>query len=1704
MRRSVSITAFLCCWVQPAFGQAMPAPSAEQAMAIDADEHEPSIELDDVDWGEEGGSYEFGVRLSRSSSRSVTVDFETAPGGGVGAAGPAETNDYTHVEGTLTFDPGDIVRTITVAITDDSVHEGPEHVNIVLSNAQGAALDSDTGHFFIGDNDPVPGVSISDAVGPEASGELVFPVTLSGPVEGRVSMEYSTEDGSAAAGVDYTAATNETLTFDPLQTANSIRIALLDDDDEEQASKTFTVRLRQTPGPLAGVARREATGTILDDDGATTLSIADGSAFEAADTVSVTVTLGGQAGEPVTLDYATEDITATAGSDYVATSGPLSFAPGETRRTIAVSLMDDGIREPDETFAIRLSNVNGATLIADGRATVTIRDDDSPPEMTVHGSESPEGGHLEFVVSLSEPSAGTVSANYLTDVSFEQEEPPALRLADGGSDFDFKEGTLTFPPGEITKTIRVRTLVDAVTEPDEAVVLTLTNPVGATFERRSETAVCPWSACDLTACCDCGLIQDVATEGVALNVSDAVASEGDGSLAFEVTMVGTPNGVVTADYETVADSASADTDYSSTSGTLNFDAGSRSRTVRVDIVDDSLPEDDETLLLRLLNAPEVTLGPPGRGTIRDDDSPNRLSIGHASGLEDAGELSFTVTLSDPAATPVTVAYSTSDGSATAGSDYIVTTGVLTFEPDATAATVYVSIVDDDVEESVETFSVLLAEAVGAPIGTGGAVGTIFDDDGDGGATVALSIAGATATEGDGVLEFPVTLSVSAATSVTVSYATSEGSANASADYRAVEGTLTFTPGETEAAIRVDVLDDRIDEPDETFTIRLTGPVGAVLVAGEAVGTILDDDAPPALSIADADGPEDIGELDFVVTLDGSSAQPVTVAYASRDATAMAASDYRSASGMLTFPAGETTGTIRVAVLDDGVDEVDETFEVVLEGAVGGTLADAFAVGTIRDDDAMPVLSVDDATGSENAAELSFRVTLDTESSRRVTAGFATSDQTALSGIDYQGVTGTLTFEPGETLKQVSVPVLPDALDEADETFALVLSNPVHARVSTEPATGTILDDDEMPGLSVVGASGPETVGELTFAIDLDAPSGRRVSVDYATADRTARAGEDYEGASGTLVFEPSVRSATVRIVVLDDRLDEADETFAVVLSHPSHAVLLEHTAIGTITDDDEPPTVVEALPEVRLCVGGAPRELDLAAHFAGMGLRYRAESAHPAVAEAFQQGGMLRVSPVLEGETSVTVTVTNEVGAVAVTFGVTVVTDPAELAAVDRALGLMGSHLLGSVTAAVRGRFDDGQTSPRAGAQGVRPGGMLPSFTLAAGAPARERSWSVWGHGSGRRFSRGPDDRFDGSLSGFHLGVNIRRADWRAGVAVAVSESETDYRYERSAAACGGGGMGDGQVGMELVTVQPYAGRYLDRGGSLWVVVGTGQGEATIERCASMRGVADLRVGLAAAGGRHPILQRERWRLSLLEDIGTFSVDTDDRPGPLGGRSVTGSRARLGVEASWWAGESLRTFVRAMARGDWIAGDVHAGLEVGTGARYRSPASRLGLDVGAWMLPASSRSDRREFGADVALSLLPRPDGTGVRVSLRSRTGSGGRPPSNWLGMGERLGDDLQTATRGWSLEGTVGHGIAATRIGGTVIPFFEFDTLSRSAATGLRFQTARTAPFRLGIDIDHDIRFGYRMSVRLGSGPRSDRHLWYKAARRGTGLVAE
>lgn len=352
---------------------------------------------------------------------------------------------------------------------------------------------------------------------------------------------------------------------------------LRDDWTTADSAKVSLLAPIEATLPLAGVASRTATFT---------LALSRSSVY------------------PVTVNYATADGTARAGADYVATSGSVTFAPGETRKTIEVHVIGDAVPEAQESFYVRLSNPVQAT-IADGEGMGTILDDDAPapalPAVTIGDVSLAEGNsgtkNANFTIRLSAAATSPVTVGYAT----------ANQTATAGGDYTAASGSVTFAPGETAKTLAIVIQGDTTYESDETFAVNLTSATGATL--LDPQAI--------------GRITNDDSVPPTLGVTNASATEGaSGGIVFTIQLSQASQAIVTVGYSTTDGSAKAGSDYAAASGTLTFAPGTISRTITIQSIDDVMAEPSETFTLNLFGATNATIGTPqATATIVDNDQP---------------------------------------------------------------------------------------------------------------------------------------------------------------------------------------------------------------------------------------------------------------------------------------------------------------------------------------------------------------------------------------------------------------------------------------------------------------------------------------------------------------------------------------------------------------------------------------------------------------------------------------------------------------------------------------------------------------------------------------------------------------------------------------------------------------------------------------------------------------------------------------------------------------------------------------------------------------------------------------------------------------------------------------------------------------------------------------------------------------------------
>jgi hypothetical protein len=777
----------------------------------------------------------------------------------------------------------------------------------------------------------------------------------------------------------------------------------------------------------------------------------------------------------VSVDFATDDGTAIAPGDYASSSGTLDFAEGETTEPITVQVNRDNSLEPAETFFVDLSNPTAGAAIADGQGLGTIQNDDAPPVVTIDDVSAPEGNFagggptatpFRFTVALGQPAGqGGASVDFAT----------AGETATQGSDYTGRSGRLNFAEGEQQKEVAVSVLMDSTPEPDETFVVNLSNPTNAAILDGVGR----------------GTIRNDDSGPPEISIDDVSHEEGNsGTTPFTFTVsLSHPAqaGTVSVRYQTVDGSAREPSDYTGSGPValaLTFAAGETEKQVTIDVNGDVQEEPNETFSVQLSSPNGGTIADgQGTGRILNDDGPGPgieiLDVTQQEGTGGNGTFFFSVTHDGQApAGGIEFDYSTVDGTAKAGSDYVAESGHVSVPEGQFAPQIRVEVVSDSRFEPDEAFAIRLSNARGAPLADGDARATIQDDD------FGVSVGDVSKDEGDsGTKTFNFTVSLNRPANGTrrVDFDTADAKAKAPGDYGAKSGTVVFTQGQQTQQVPIQVKGDRTEEPEESFIVKLVNARGSLAIAdNRGTGTIRDDDAPPRISVSGPgrvpEGDSGTTEFPFEVSLSrpapaGGVQVDFEAAEMPRGVTAEKGSDFQPKSGRLTIAPGLQEKTVRVLVSGDTAFEPNERFQLELSDAARATIDDSTGIATIDNDDdpRPPDIHINDLStqeGDTGTHELTFIVSL----TRAAPAGGVTATYHAVTAggsltaedDDIVAEQGDIAFAQGETQKQVTIGIVGDTVREDDETFNVNLGN-VHGAgtlgAGASTGRGTIVNDD---------------------------------------------------------------------------------------------------------------------------------------------------------------------------------------------------------------------------------------------------------------------------------------------------------------------------------------------------------------------------------------------------------------------------------------------------------------------------------------------------------------------------------------------------------------------------------------------------------------------------------------------------------------------
>jgi hypothetical protein len=855
------------------------------------------------------------------------------------------------------------------------------------------------------------------------------------------------------------------------QASLTVNVAAVNDALQEGPE---TVKLQLSVGSYQVRSSGVAILTIADDD--TTLPVVSAAATDPyasetpGDNGSMVISRTGSTAAALNVAVAWSG-TATNGTDYASQPATVQIPAGQSSTTLTLTAINDPLAEGLEDATLTVSN--NAVYIRDTTAqsaTVTITDDDVPVVSVTASDASASEANRDpglLLVSRSGPTTGPLTVYYGVSGS-------ALH----GTDYIALTGQIVIPAGANRVPLVITPYDDDLGEGDpESVVFNLTTYNGVYQLGEAYSATVNIADND-----------DLPVISVRANTT---AAEPSTNGSFIIRGLGSATGNVTVNY-TLGGSATAGSDYTAPGGSVTLSAASANEAaVNIPVLDDSLAEGTETIVMTLTPGAGYRVFNDGSATLRleDEDSGDRVmvsswhdSVGEAS-TADTGKFYFSRrnTSGD-----LTVSYAIG-GTAVNGSDYSALSGSLVIPDGAGGADLVITPVNDTAVEGTETVTLTVLAGAGYGVDLPASATLYLADNETPPVIVGFQTATGTTSEAPGALgqyrDIAVTLSAASADAVTVDYTSGGGSAAGDdIDWTFVDaangntpvpgGTLVFPPGTTSRNVRIRIRNDGIAEGNETIILDLNHARHARITSTLEKHT---------LTVGDADNPEP--RVRFVVAAstrgEGDATEPLLMAVLDRpltttasvnystSGTATVGSDFTLAPGPLVFAPGETVKLLPFALLTDGVPELAETVAITLDTPSNSVLGTPATHTITIGDSSRPAVSIAgpaEARESDGTLEFTFSRPGATTLPLEV---FFTAGGTAVTPDDFALPPASVTIPVGASSVTLPVTLTDDAIEEADETLVVTLSPGASYDLGpVNQTTTTLIDDDAPPVIAI--------------------------------------------------------------------------------------------------------------------------------------------------------------------------------------------------------------------------------------------------------------------------------------------------------------------------------------------------------------------------------------------------------------------------------------------------------------------------------------------------------------------------------------------------------------------------------------------------------------------------------------------------------------
>lgn len=1173
------------------------------------------------------------VSLNRLGGSTGTLNVTVVAGGGTAASGV----NFTGTTNVLQWNNSDIsVKTITVPVLHDGLFTSNLTVNLWLTNGllntlpNGSilGLSSITNATLTISNVDFPGtVQFGSGVYSvkKYAGYAQIPVTRTGGTAQTVTVNFATQDGTALAGLNYTA-TNGVLTFTNGQAMEYLQVPVLADGQPDGPLAFNLVLTNATPGLALGSPSNAVVNLIDTDSVSEPPGTPDPTYSPFAGFNGIVNALALQPNQQLLVggnftiaNGVPRQSLARLNSDGSLDAGFLlpSASSGANGLIYALALQTDGrilaggsfgsfdgvvengiVRlnyngSLDTTFnpgsgadnpvyALAQSPADGKVLVSGAFATldgttfngIGRLNPDGTPDTTFNpggqGIGSPQSSLAVYALAVQADGKIIIGGDFLT-----YNGAPASHLArlnpDGSLDATFVMGT------GASDSVRAITL-----QPDGGILLggqfTSVNGVALNHVARLHPD---------------GSVDTSFTPGLgANNTVSSIAPQADGRIVlggqFTVCSGVTRNRLTRLNYDGTVDP------------TINFGSGANDMVNAVVIAADTVqgyPANvpDEKIIVggafsQFAGAAQAHLArvfggsQSGSGAFQFSLANYQVDEHNTNAVIAVQRIGGTSGTNADNSGDVFVPFSLSDGSAVAGVNYSNIVTNIDFPAGEVVEYVTVPVFDDGLVTPDLTANL----ALGAPFAAGDignqptATLTIVNDD----STISFSSANFSVPKNvaSGVASINVFRNGAAYGTAQVKFATTtSGTAVSGTDYTPVTQTLVFAPGVTNLTVAIPIIANNIPEGNRTIGLSLTGLKGSLPIAPtNAVLTIIDTVNGPGQFVLSAANYTVIagGGAGYVTTLvtvlrtNGTTGN-IAVNYSTVDGTAVHGVKYVATNGVLSFGGGQSSQSFVVSVVNTATTEGTQRFSVVLSNPTGGASFAGATNATITIINTNCAIAFRAATNSFTEptnrvpGTLTLQVVRLYNTSGAATVYYSTTNGTAVAGVNFVGVTnGSVTFAPGITTTNFTLSTLYDpTYAGGDLSFTVGLASPGPGVALASPATTTIMDHNVNVPLSFLVASNSfySNLGSARVYVVCGNTNGEPLQVNYSTVDGTAVAGVDYIATSGTLTFASRQITNVFSVPLLSGSVSQSPRSFSVILSAPTGTGILTSPTNEVIT-----------------------------------------------------------------------------------------------------------------------------------------------------------------------------------------------------------------------------------------------------------------------------------------------------------------------------------------------------------------------------------------------------------------------------------------------------------------------------------------------------------------------------------------------------------